>query len=143
MRSVAAAARFDQIAQNGDHLQKLFGLALKFVDVLGGQAANTCIAALLVTPQGEQRLDPIHGEAQLARAFYEPQSMDVFFSIVAVAAFAATWLRQQADRLVVADHFRGNAGPFGCFSNVHLHDSGMPDLTKVGSARKGSLQNHA
>ena len=96
--------------------------ALERDHMLERDALNVRARSPLVTPQREQLADVRHRETEVARAADEAQHMHVLVGVEAIARVRAPRRRQQADRLVVADHLRRHAGGPGCIANVqHFH----------------------
>src|SRR6185437_9763084 len=81
-------------------------------DVREREALHLVAAAAPVLPEAEELGNLPHREAQVPGARDETQDVNVRFRVVAIAGRRPARLRNQAHRLVVTNHFRGDAGAY-------------------------------
>ena len=131
-----AGATPDQRLERRGHLQHARDAPIQLVDVLLGQTLDVSTLARLVIPQPQQVRDLGHREAEVARTPDEMQPVNVVLGIGAVARIGAVSRRDQADLLVVADHFGRDLRGLGCFTDVH----GVPPFSMSGIRRQRRLE---
>src|SRR5690625_2638730 len=75
--------------------------------------------AVAVVPQVQQFPDFSNRKAQVAGLPDEVQTVNIVIGVHPVAGLIAPGRRNQARLLIVADHFGGNPGCFGCLTDIH------------------------
>jgi hypothetical protein len=106
--------------ERGDHLLKLGRLGFELRNMIERDFADVGIAALAVVPQTKQLADLPDGEAELPAATDETQAMNIVGGIVSVPAFPAVGGGDEADGLVMANHFRRDPGGFGGSTDIQV-----------------------
>src|SRR5579863_8535977 len=117
--AIVALAGIDQMAHRRRHAPHLGDALFKVVEVARGDALHFASGALLVTPQRQQLADFRHGKPELASAADELKFVYVVRTVVAVAVLTPRGRPQQADRLVMPDHFRAHAGGGRRRADIH------------------------
>src|SRR3546814_1062537 len=119
-RTVIAVAGSGEVLQRPRHLSELAGLALKLLDVAQRKALYVGTGTGAVTPQVKQLADLLHGKPKIARPADKAQRMHVVFGVDPVSRLGSRCRRDEVDRLVVADHFGGDARSRRGPANVHV-----------------------
>lgn len=136
VRAVLAPAGFNQVLERADHFFELLRLCLHLGDVRIGDRTHFDIAPFPVVPQVQKITDAVDGKPEITRTPDEDKAVDVGIIVIAVAAILARRLRQKGDRLVVPDHFGGNAGLVRCLTDIHGFKNGV-FLNKIKGALAG------
>lgn len=119
IRPPVTMASFGEIEQRISHRLQCKSLAVKVVGARQSEALDVDALAVAIVPQSQQRADVLDREAQIARVRDEAEAVHVGIGIIAIPAVAAERRRDQADRLIMADHPLRDAARLRCWPDFH------------------------
>ena len=117
---ISARAATRQIFERLAHRSELVLLALHLRGSCKREGLDLTTRPIAVLPQRDELADLRNWKAQIACAADEAQHVDFAFVIVAVAGITPRGLRNEADRLIMADHPLADARSFGSLSYIHV-----------------------
>src|SRR5690606_4878566 len=109
---IVAVTMLDEMQQRAPHLVERANLPLQLFDVDQRDALDLG-ARPAALPQRKQYPNLLDREAEIPRAADEAQRVQILGTVDAIVCGRPRRLRHQADRLVVADHLRRDAGRLG------------------------------
>src|SRR4051812_28747604 len=112
-------AALGELAQGPAHGPQFRSLRFQRSNMRERKALHVGTGVAAVAPKCEQVGDLLYREPEIARPADEVQGVDIGVRVVPVAGARAGRLRDKAGLLIVADHLGRDAGPFGCFADVH------------------------
>jgi Cu+-exporting ATPase len=130
VRAIVAMAGGGQAPEGVRHRLHFGDARLKVADMGFRDALDLPARTAAIAPQGQELADLRNGKAEPARPADEPELVDVARPIVAIGVVPSRSGTQQADRLVMADHFGGDAAsPRG---RADIHGQNPLDLAIMG-----------
>jgi hypothetical protein len=110
VRPLVAAAGARQMLQRPRHTLQLGDAAAQIRDLLLRDRLHAGARPIPVTPERQQVGDRVDAETEVAGATDEAQRVQIGLAVMAVAGLGPRGRRQQAGRLVPADHLGRDAG---------------------------------
>ena len=104
VRPISTSATTSQIFERLAHRAELPLLALHFPCPCERECLDLAARPVTVLPERDELRDLGNGKAEIARASDEAQHVNLAVAIVTVAGITPCGLRNEADRLIVADH---------------------------------------